>query len=79
MQYDCKVTGRVIRAIRLKKGKTQEVVSGFAGIDRTHWTRIESGTLEASVDTLWRMANALDTPLSEIIRQVESELGAMEQ
>ena len=55
--------------------KTQEVMSGFAGIDRTHWTRIESGTLVASVETLWRVAQAMETPLSELFRLMKEELG----
>ena len=73
-QYDPRVMGRVIRAIRKRKKKTQEVVSGFAGIDRTHWARIEAGTLEATVETLWKIAAALEVRLSDLFRQVEAEI-----
>ena len=74
-QYDPCVMGKVIRMIRKRKKKTQEVMSGFAGIDRTHWARIEAGTLVASVETLWKIAEALDLRLSELFRLVEEELG----
>lgn len=67
--------GQVIRAVRKRKKKSQEVLSGFAGIDRTHWTRIENGTLVASVDTLWKIAFALDMRLSDLFRLVEDEMG----
>ena len=34
---------------------------------------IETGTKNANVDTLWRIAAALDMHLSELIRAVEDE------
>ena len=34
------LVGSVIRGLREKKGKTQEVVSGLAGLDRTHDSKI---------------------------------------
>ena len=34
---------------------------------------IENGSKNPSVDTLWRIANALDMPLSELLRLVEAE------
>lgn len=37
------LVGSVIRGLREKKGKTQEVVSGLAGLDRTHYSKIERG------------------------------------
>lgn len=43
MQFDNKKVGETIRSLRIKKGITQEVLSGLAGIARTHLTMIESG------------------------------------
>ena len=73
--YNCAVSGRVIRALRTRKGLSQEVLSGLAGIARSHLAMIEGGMKNASVDTLWRIADALGLRLSELIRMVEEEMG----
>ena len=74
MPYDHRIMGRVLRAVRKKKRKSQDVISGFAGIDRTHLAKIELGRHSASVETLWAIAEALEIPLSDLFRQVEAEL-----
>ena len=71
MQYDSAITGKVIRSMRKKLGISQEVLSGLAGIGRSHLAMIETGTKNANVETLWRIAEALHMPLSELIRQIE--------
>lgn len=74
MLYRNAVTGRVIRELRQKRGVSQEVLSGFASISRSHLAMIENGTKNPNVDTLWRIAEALEMPLSELISLVEEEL-----
>lgn len=74
MRYDHRIMGRVIREIRKKKLKSQEVISGFADIDRTHLTKIETGQHSANVETIWRIAEALDMRPSELFRLVEDEI-----
>ena len=73
MPYDNQITGKVIRNLRLKKGLTQEVVSGLSCIPRSHLAMIESGRISPKVDTLWRIAEALGLKLSDLIRAVEEE------
>ena len=73
MQYDHRITGRVIRRLREKRRLTQEVLSGLAAIARSHLSEIESGHTSANVETLWRIADALDMRLSELIQIVERE------
>ena len=73
--YDSRVTGRIIRELRHRQGLTQEVLSGLAGIARTHLTMIELGDKNANVDTLWRIADALGLRLSELLRLVEDSIG----
>ena len=75
-RYDHTVTGQVIRRLRLERGMSQEVRSGLAAISRTHLSEIEGGKDNASVETLWRIADALEIRLSELLRQVEDEIGA---
>ena len=43
LQYCNQNVGRAIRKLRTQKGLTQELLSGFAGIARTHLAMIENG------------------------------------
>lgn len=71
MNYDHVVTGRVIRGLRKKRGMSQEVLSGFAGIERSHLAMIETGKKSANVETLWRIADALGLRMSQLMAMVE--------
>ena len=73
MEYDYQQMGRLIRRIRKEKGISQEVLSGFAGIGRSHLAMIGTGSKDASVGTLWRIAAALDMPLSKLFERYENE------
>ena len=73
MPYDHRITARVIRRLRHQQGMTQEILSGLAGISRSHLAEIESGRNKANVETLWRIAEALGMRLSALIRIVEDE------
>ena len=37
------LVGQVIQSYRLRKGMSQEVLSGLAGLDRTHYSKIDCG------------------------------------
>ena len=74
MQYDNKVMGRVIRQQREKRKLTQEVLSGFAAMTRSHLAMIERGQKNPNVATLWKIAAAFDIPLSELFRLAEEEM-----
>lgn len=71
MKYSSKVTGQVIGRLREERGMTQEVLSGLAGIARSHLCMIECGRKSPNVETLWRIADALGLRLSQLIRLVE--------
>lgn len=72
--YDHTITGRIIRQLRQERGMSQEVLSGLAAVSRSHLAEIESGRDKANVDTLWRIAGALEIRLSDLIRRVEDEI-----
>lgn len=74
MQFDSLAVGRVVRKLRVQKGVTQEVLSGFAVIGRTHLTMIERGTKQPNLETLWRIAQALDMKPSELVECIEAEM-----
>ena len=74
VQFDNFAVGKAIRDLRKEKGISQDVLSGFAGIARTHLTMIENGTKQANFETLWKIALALDIRPSELVARIEEEI-----
>lgn len=73
MQFDYLALGRVIRKLRIDRGLSQEVFSGLADIARSHLSAIETGTKEANLNTLFKISQIVNLPLSELIRLAEEE------
>lgn len=71
---DSVIVGNVIADFRKKKGVSQEVLSGFADIGRTHLSAIERGERKPTLETLYRIANALDMKMSDIVAEIELRL-----
>ena len=74
MQFDNKIVGSVIRRKRMQKGLTQEILSGFAGIARTHLTMIENGAKQPNFETIWKIALALEMNPSELVSEMEQNI-----
>ena len=74
MQFDNQAIGKTICNLRNRRGISQDVLSGMAGIARTHLTMIENGDKQANFETLWRLANALDMRPSELVAHIEQEI-----
>ena len=68
---DAVVVGRVIQDYREKKGLSQEVVSGFADIGRTHLSAIERGERKPTLETFFRICDALQVRPSEMMAKIE--------
>lgn len=68
---DAVVVGRVIQDYREKKGLSQEVVSGFADIGRTHLSAIERGERKPTLETFFRICDALQVRPSELMAKIE--------
>ena len=73
MPYNRKAFGLVIGRLRIRKGLTQERLSGLAGIARSHLAALEKGEKTIRLDTLWDLAYALELKPSELLRLVEKE------
>lgn len=73
-QLDSVFVGRAISSARQDKGITQEVLSGLADIGRTHLSAIERGERKPTLETLWRIALALDMRPSQLVRKIEEEI-----
>ena len=74
MNFDHKAAGQTIAALRTEKGLSQEVLSGLAGLDRTHYSKIERGLRSPTLGTPFRIAAALDVPPHEIVQSVENAM-----
>ena len=70
---DSKIVGKVIQQHREAKGLSQEVVSGLADIGRTHLSAIERGQRKPTLETLFRIADALNVKPSEIVKLIEEK------
>ena len=68
---DAVVIGKVIQRLRISKGLSQEVLSGLANLDRTHYSKIERGLRSPTLDTIFRIASALEIKPHEIVREIE--------
>ena len=79
MRLDPKIVGEVIAKYRMKKGLTQEVLSGLSDIGRTHLSAIERGERKPTLETLYRISCALNVNMSEIVLAIEAEIGKREK
>lgn len=80
MDYNAKIMGEVIQRERIRRKRSQEVLSGFAVMSRSHWSEIEHGHHpDLAVQTFWKMADALDMRPSELMRLIEDEMERRER
>lgn len=79
MYYNVKESGRRIKAIRERKGQTQEEVSVELGISLDGYRKIERGRNGARIDTLVYLADYFNTSLDYLVGGIEpkSEIDIM--
>ena len=71
---DAEVVGRVIQRIREQRQRSQELVSGLAGIGRTHLSAIERGQRRPTMETFFKIAEALNMRPSSLMAEIEAEM-----
>ena len=71
---DSLIVGKVIQRFREEKGISQEVLSGFADIGRTHLSAIERGERKPTLETFFKIAEALNIRPSVLLAEIEEEL-----
>lgn len=71
---DALLVGKVIARFREEKGLSQEVLSGFADIGRTHLSAIERGARKPTLDTFFKIGEALGVRPSVIMAAIEDEI-----
>lgn len=70
--------GEVLRDVRLQKGRTLRQVASRASVALGYLSEVERGQKEASSEILASVAEALDTPISVIMREVGDRLAVIE-
>lgn len=70
--------GDVLRDFRLQKGKTLRQIAGRASVALGYLSEVERGQKEASSEILASVADALDVPISQIMREVSDRLAVLE-
>ncbi len=63
--------GKVLQNYREQKGLSQEIVSGLAGIGRTHLSAIERGVRKPTLETFYRISEAMGVKPSVLLEAVE--------
>ena len=71
MPYNSRAIGIAVARERVRKGYSQEHLSALAGISRSHLVLLENGRKTARVDTLWRIAEALETQPHALLQAAE--------
>lgn len=71
---DAKAVGRAVRREREDHHLSQEVLSGLAGIGRTHLSAIERGTRRPTLETFFCIAEAMGVAPSALMKRVETEM-----
>lgn len=79
MEFREKAIATVIRRLRKNRKLSQEVLSGLAGMERSHLGMVETGGRIPNLYTIWRIADALDMRPSELVALIEEEMERMEK
>lgn len=67
IELNYQLVGKRLRAIRKKRGLTQERLAEVAGISPQHCSGIETGRAKVSLPALVQLCNALDTTLDAVL------------
>ena len=71
---NAEIVGMVIQRHREKKGLSQEVLSSFADIGRTHLSAIERGMRKPTLETFFKISEALGMNASDLMKAIEDEI-----
>ncbi len=64
----CEATGERIRKLRRAKGWRQIDLAEQSGVHEVHISDLERGSREPGLRTLYKIADALDTTLAELLK-----------
>lgn len=61
----------IIKEYRLKQHKSISLIANEINLSKSIWSDLEKGIKDPQVSTLWRIAEALNVSLSQIIKKLE--------
>ncbi|HLR95900.1 MAG TPA: helix-turn-helix transcriptional regulator [Jiangellaceae bacterium] len=73
-----RLMGDVLRRHRVEQGRTLREVSAAAQVSLGYLSEVERGRKEASSELLAAICQALDIPLSEVLREVSEDMVRVE-
>jgi transcriptional regulator with XRE-family HTH domain len=60
------LVARNLRRLRVAQGVSQEALAVDAAVDRSYVSRVERGSVSATIDVLQRLVQALDAEMVEL-------------
>lgn len=63
--------GRIVKNIREERGISQEILAGRADLNRSYVGEVERGTAMPSLNTITKIANALNLSASDLLARHE--------
>lgn len=69
-----KILAKTVKKYRKEKGKSITLISAEIGMTKSIWGDLEREQKDPQFSTLWRIAEALEIPLSKLIIEMEANL-----
>lgn len=69
-----KAFGKALREVRRKRGLSQLKVSTASDLDRAYVSELENGLKNPSLDTIFRLAEAIGVAVADLIRKTAEYL-----
>lgn len=63
--------GNVLKTARERAGMTQEELAFKADVDRTYVSRLENDRMSPTLDTLFRLADAIGVPAATLVARAD--------
>ena len=67
---------KVVKNHRLQQKKSLSQISAEIMMTKSLWNDLEKGIKDPQLSTLWRVSEALDIPLEQLIADIKNELGS---
>ena len=71
-----KAIEELVKKHRVEQNKTMYSISAEAGVPKATWRELELGLKDFRFTTIWKIAEGLDIPLDQLIKELRDKLGA---
>lgn len=66
---------KIVKKHRLAQNKSLSKISAEIIMTKSMWNDLEKGIKDPQLSTIWRVSEALDIPVDELICEIKTELG----